>query len=269
MDLGLNNTTAFVAGSSAGLGFSVAERLLTEGCRVAMCSRSGDRISAAAARLTEAGADAAHVLPLTCDVTDEAEIEGAIAQTIERYGGLNVLVANAGGPPAGFIGDFDADAWREAMELNLISSINLVRHALPHLRESARRDGLARIIFITSVSAKQPIPNLYLSNAARAGVMGFAKSLAEELGKEHITVNSVLPGYTKTDRLTDLGKSTSERTRKSIAEVEQDWAAQNAIPRLGEPEEFAAAVAFLASRPAAYITGVALPVDGGRSKHLL
>ncbi len=268
MDLGLKNTTAFVAGSSAGLGFSVAERLLTEGCRVAMCSRSDERISAAAARLAEVH-DEAEVLPLTCDVTSEADIERAIGETAERFGGLNVLVANAGGPPAGFIDDFDAGAWRDAMELNLISSINLVRHALPHLRESARRDGLARIIFITSVSAKQPIPNLYLSNAARAGVMGFAKSLAEELGKEHITVNSVLPGYTKTDRLADLGTSTSERTGKSIAEVEQDWAAQNAIPRLGEPEEFAAAVAFLASRPAAYITGVALPVDGGRSKHLL
>ena len=269
MDLGLRSASAFVAGSSTGLGFAVAERLLSEGCRVAICSRSDVRINAAAARLIDGGAEESHVLPLTCDVTDESSIEHSINTTAERFGGLNVLVANAGGPPAGFIDDFDAQAWRDALELNLISTINLVRHALPHLREAAGRDGLARIILVASVSAKQPIPNLYLSNAARAGVLGFARSLAEELGKEHITVNSVLPGYTKTDRLTELGEATSERTGKSIEDVERDWAAQNALPRLGEPEEFAAAVAFLASRPAAYITGVALPVDGGRSKHLL
>jgi 3-oxoacyl-[acyl-carrier protein] reductase len=269
MDLGLTDRVAFVAGASSGLGHAAAAELAHEGCRVALCSRSASRITDAAdAIASEAGVDADRLLPLACDVTDEAQIEDAIADTVAHFGGLNVLLTNAGGPPSGSVDDFDADDWRDAVELNLMSTINLCRHALPHLREAAD-DGLARILMVTSVSAKQPIPNLDLSNTARAGVQGFAKSLANDLGPAGITVNTLLPGYTRTERLKDLAETIQARTGQSYDEVEADWAEDNALKRIGTTEEFAAAVAFLASQRAAYITGVALPVDGGRIKHLL
>lgn len=271
MDLGLTDRIAFVAGASSGLGRAAATELAREGCRVALCSRSEDRIrDAATAIANEAGVENDRLLPLACDVTDEAQIEQAIARTVEEYGGLNVLLTNAGGPPSGSVDDFDADDWRDAIELNLMSTINLCRHALPHLRTAANEaDGLARILMVTSVSAKQPIPNLDLSNTARAGVQGFAKSLANELGPDGITVNTLLPGYTRTERLVELAENTQARTGQSREEVEASWAENNALKRIGTTDEFAAAVAFLASARAAYITGVALPVDGGRVKHLL
>jgi 3-oxoacyl-[acyl-carrier protein] reductase len=270
MDFGLTDRVAFVAGSSAGLGRAAALELLKEGAHVAICSRDKERITAAADDLSaEAGVAPERVLPLVCDVTDEADVRAAIGETVDTFGGLHVLVTNAGGPPSGAATEVDQDAYREAVELNLMSTISLCDAALPHLRTAAQEDGHARIIVVTSVSAKQPIPALALSNTARAGVQGYAKSLADDLGSTGITVNTVLPGYTRTARLEDLAESIQEETGQSYDEVEADWADQNALPRIGEPEEFAAAVAFLASERAAYVTGVALPVDGGRSKHVL
>lgn len=269
MDLGLQDRIAFIAGASGGLGLAAATTLAAEGCRVAICSRTEAHIQAAARQLQkEAGVPADRVLPLVCDVTDEAQIEAAMQQTVDTFGGLNILITNAGGPPSGKIGDFDAEGWRKALELNLISTINLCRHALPHLRTAAQED-FARILMITSVSAKQPIPTLYLSNTARAGVQGFAKSLSEELGPEGITVNTILPGYTRTDRLQELADDIQQRSDKSIEEIEAGWAEANALKRIADPEEFADAVAFMVSARSAYITGIALPVDGGRVKHLL
>lgn len=270
MDLGLVGKVALVAGASSGLGLAAALELAREGCHVAICSRSRQRIEGAAGRIAgDAGVARELVLPIECDVTDEADIASAISRTVDTFGRLNILVTNAGGPPSGFVGDFSADDWRSAFELNLISTINLVRHALDPLRRAASESGHARVIMVTSLSAKQPIPNLYLSNTSRAGVQGFAKSLAEELGPEGITVNTVLPGYTRTDRLSELSEAISARTGQEVDEIEKSWADANALKRLGDPGEFGAAVAFLASAQAAYITGVALPVDGGRSKHLL
>lgn len=270
MDLGLTNRTAFVAGASKGLGRAAALALVEEGTRVAICSRDKDRITAAADEIcAEAGVDEDRVLPLECDVTDADAVEDAIRETVETFGGLHVLVTNAGGPPSGAATDVSADDYREAVELNLMSTISMCEAALPHLRTAAVEDDHARIVMVTSVSAKQPIPTLALSNTARAGVQGYAKSLADDLGPDGITVNTVLPGYTRTARLEDLADDIQEDTGQSYDEIEADWADQNALPRIGEPNEFAAAVAFLASEPAAYITGVALPVDGGRSKHIL
>jgi 3-oxoacyl-[acyl-carrier protein] reductase len=270
MDLGLSGRVALVTGASSGLGYAVASELVKEGCKVTICSRYDERVNAAAEAIRkETGADARNVLPVVCDVTHEDQIEAAVRKTVGEFGGLNILVTNAGGPPSGFVDDFDAKDWRDALELNLMSTINLCRHALPHLRKAAKEQGHARILMITSVSAKQPIPNLYLSNVSRAGVQGFAKSLSEELGPEGITVNTILPGYTRTDRMKNLGQSIQARTGQSIEEVEAGWAEQNALKRIGEPSEFAAAAAFLVSARASYITGIALPVDGGRIKHLL
>lgn len=270
MDLGLNDRVAFVAGASSGLGWAAAAELAREGCRVVLCSRDRDRITEAARQIEqEAGVVPERLLPVACDVTDEAAIEAAIGHATAHFGALHILVTNAAGPPSGRVDDFDADAYRRAFELNLVSTINLCRHALPHLRRAARRDGLARILMITSIAAKQPIPMLSLSNTARAGVLGFAKGLAEELGPEDITVNTLLPGYTRTERLTELAESTHTRTGQSLEAIEAGWAESAALKRIADPKEFAAAVAFLASTRASYITGVALPIDGGRSKHLL
>lgn len=270
MDLGLADRTVFVAGSSKGLGRAAAVRFAKEGCRVAMCSRNEERIvGAAEAVRSEADIDGSRIFPIECDVTDEAAVRTAMSKTVERFGDLHVLVTNAGGPPSGSATEMDPAAYREAIELNLMSTVSLCDAALPHLRRAAEEDGHARIVMVTSVSAKQPIPSLALSNTARAGVQGYAKSLAADLGPTEITVNTVLPGYTRTDRLKDLAADIQEDTGQSYDEVEADWAEQNALPRIGTREEFAATVAFLASAPAAYITGVALPVDGGRSKHVL
>jgi 3-oxoacyl-[acyl-carrier protein] reductase len=270
MDLGLTDRIAFVAGASSGLGRAAALELAREGCRVALCSRNEERIEAAAAHIRdEADADPERILPLVCDVTDEASVQTAIAETVDTYGGLNVLVTNAGGPPSGAAQAFDTDAYREAVELNLMSTISLCQAALPHLHTAAESDGHARILMVTSVSAKQPIPTLALSNTARAGVQGYAKSLAADVGDAGITVNTILPGYTKTARLDDLAASIQAKTGQSKEDVEAAWAEENVLPRLGEPEEFAAAVAFLASARAGYVTGVAFPVDGGRVKHVL
>lgn len=271
MDLGLDGRAAFIAGSSSGLGYAVARELVREGCRVAICSRDRKRIKAAAERLIEeTGARDDHVMPIECDVTAEREVNDAVDRTAEHYGELNIVVTNAGGPPAGFIDDFSTDDWKAALDLNLLSTINLCRAALPHLRKAAvGPDALARILMITSISAKQPIPNLYLSNTARAGVQGFAKSLAEEVGPEGITVNTILPGYTRTDRLAELAENIREASDQSLEDVEAGWSAASALKRIADPSEFAAAAAFLVSKRASYVTGVAFPVDGGRSKHLL
>lgn len=271
MNLGLRERAAFVAGASSGLGYAVARELAREGCRVAICSRSRERITRAASEIAlDAAASEDDVFGIDCDVTNEVEVRDAIGRSADHFGGLNILVTNAGGPPAGFIDDLETDAWRGALDLNLMSTINMCRAALPHLREASRKaDGLARILMITSISAKQPIPNLYLSNTARAGVQGFAKSLAEELGPAGITVNTILPGYTRTDRLQELAANLQQKSGKSIDEVESEWAEASALKRIADPEEFAAAAVFLVSMRASYVTGVAFPVDGGRSKHLL
>jgi len=269
MDLGLQDRTVFVAGASSGLGLAAATALAREGCKVAICSRSAPRLADAREEIMRAaGVAPERVAVVRCNVVDEDQIKAAIAQTVDRFGGLHILLTNAGGPPTGLIDDFDAQGWRSGLELNLVSTINLCRHALPELRAAARKDGHARIVMVTSIAAKQPIQTLYLSNTARAGVQGFAKTLSEEVGADGITVNTILPGFTRTARLKHLVEDIQARTGKTAAEVEAGWAADAALRRLGEPAEFAATVAFLASRPAAYITGVALPVDGGYSKHV-
>ncbi|WP_251930393.1 SDR family NAD(P)-dependent oxidoreductase, partial [Salinibacter ruber] len=168
MDLGLSNRTAFVAGASKGLGRATAHELAREGCSVALCSRDGDRIRTAAEAIRDD--TGAEVLPLVCDVTDAEQVESAIAQTANTFGGLHVLVTNAGGPPSGAATELDPSDYRDAVELNLMSTISLCDAALPHLRTAAAEDDHARVIMVTSVSSKQPIPTLALSNTARAGV---------------------------------------------------------------------------------------------------
>lgn len=269
MDLGLKDRVAFVAGASSGLGLAAALAMAREGCRVAICSRDEGRIERAAKDLVQhTGISDKHVLPLACDVTDEVHIAAAMRKIRDTYGALHVLVTNAGGPPTGLLDDFDANTWRSGLELNLVSTINLCRLALPLLKQAAAEDGHARIVMVTSIAAKQPIGTLYLSNTARAGVQGFAKTLSEEVGPLGITVNTVLPGFTRTERLQHLVDDLMQRTGKTAAEVEAGWAESAALRRIADPEEFAAVVTFLASRQASFLTGAAVPVDGGYSKHV-
>ncbi len=271
MDLGIKGRAAFVAGASSGLGYAVARALAREGCRVAICSRSEERIVAAAGRLAqEAGVDQGSVLPLSCDVTSEHGVQEGIDRAAAHFRGLHILVTNAGGPPPGYIDDLSLETWRAGIELNLVSAIQLCRAALPHLRAAAASDDPhGSILMITSISAKRPIPSLYLSNATRAGVQGFAKTLSEELGPDGITVNTILPGYTRTERLKELSEHLALTSGRSAEEVEAGWAEGNALRRIADPEEFAAAAAFLVSKRATYVTGVGFPVDGGWSKHVL
>ena len=270
MDLGLNQSAAFVAGASSGLGRAIAKQLLMEGCRVAICSRSQGRVDMARDwLLSETNVAPDQVLAIACDVTQESQIISALDKAESTFGHLNLLVTNAGGPPTGQIDDLSSDAWRDAIELNLMSTINLSRHGLPVLKRARERGDHASILMITSLSAKQPIPSLYLSNVSRAGVQGFAKSLSEEVGAVGITVNTILPGYTRTDRLSHLSESLNAQTGRAIEEIEAGWAANSALKRIGTEEEFASASAFLLSNRATFITGVALVVDGGAVKSLL
>lgn len=270
MDLRMHDSRAFVAGASSGLGRAIARQLLLEGCHVAICSRTLPRVEEARRWLmAETGCRPEQVVALACDVTQEADIISALASASGQMGGLDLLVTNAGGPRTGQIDDLSADDWRGGLELNLVSTINLCRAALPHLRAARNAGRHASILMISSLSAKQPILSLYLSNVARAGVQGFAKSLSEELGAEGITVNSILPGYTRTDRLSHLSESLHERDGRSIEDIEAGWAANSALKRIGTEDEFAAAATFLLSPRAGFITGQALVVDGGAVKSVL
>jgi 3-oxoacyl-[acyl-carrier protein] reductase len=182
-----------------------------------------------------------------------------VTDVAARLGRLDILVCNAGGPPATTFGEASPDAWQKALELNLLSTINLARAAVPVMR----RERWGRIVCMTSIAARQPVPNLILSTTARAGVLGFAKSLADEVAKDGIGVAVVCPGYFRTDRALELARDRARRQGKTVEEVLAVQAAAVPLGRIGEPEELAAAVAFLASERASYITGAVLAVDGG------
>jgi 3-oxoacyl-[acyl-carrier protein] reductase len=263
MDLGLTDRVAIVAASSRGLGKACALELAREGAHVVICARDGARLAATAAQIHDA--TGTEVLPIEADLTDSAQILHLADETLRHYRRIDVLVTNNGGPPAGFFDDFDDGAWLAAHQLTLMSAVRLIRAVLPAMR--AQQWG--RIINITSISVKQPIDNLLLSNVYRPGVVGLAKTLSAQVAADGITINNVAPGYTRTDRVLDLSQARATAEAKTVEEILAETTASYPMKRMGEPEELAALVAFLASERASYITGTTIQVDGGQVKGML
>ena len=263
MDLGLKDKRALVTGSSRGLGYATALMLANEGCKVAINGRDEAKIKSAADKVyKETGTQ---VIGLAGDVSLPDVPEHLIQQTVEAFGGLDILVTNAGGPPPGSIDSLDEAAWQKGVDLCLMLHMRLIKSALPHLRKS----NCASVLTITSMSVKQPIANLLLSNSIRAATVGLTKSLAIELGKEGIRVNSILPGWTETERVPELMTSRANANHSTVEEETRKQSEQSPLGRLGQPAEFANAAAFLVSPAASYITGVMLNVDGGMYKGTL
>jgi 3-oxoacyl-[acyl-carrier protein] reductase len=263
MDLGLQDKAALVTGASKGLGYATARRLALEGADVAINSRSADKLVNAAQKImAESGRK---VIPLTGDLGDPSIPAELIESAVKELGKLDILVTNAGGPPAGTFESFSEEDWALATDLSFLSHVRLIRSALPHLQKSEA----ASVLTITSYSVKQPIPNLVLSNSIRSATIGLTKTLALELGRDGIRFNSILPGWTKTERVYELME---HRAKQSGATVEEEIAKQMAnspLGRMATPEEFANAAVFLVSTAASYITGVMLTVDGGMYKGTL
>lgn len=263
MDLGLKDKRALVIGASRGLGYATALTLAREGCLVAVNSREESMITAAAENIiNETGTQA---YGFAGDVTDLSMPDGLVAQAVDALGGLDILITNAGGPPAGSFETFDDAVWEKAVHTSFLSHARLIRAALPHLRNSSTPS----VLTMTSYTVKQPLPNLVLSNSIRAATVGLTKSLALDLGREGIRFNSIMPGWTMTERVQEL---MAFRAKNSGSTIEEETAKQTAeIPlgRMGRPQEFANAAVFLVSPAASFIHGVALAVDGGIIKATL
>jgi len=257
VDLGIAGKAALICGSSAGLGRAIADALAAEGCRVALNGRDEERLNHAVALLAQR--HDTEIAAFQADVSVPAQATDLVEQVALRFGSVDILVCNAGGPAAAPFASTPVESWQAALDLNLLSTIHLCRAALPLMRAGH----WGRIICLTSVAARQPIQGLILSTTARAGVLGFAKCLSDEVATEGITVNAVCPGYMHTDRISDLVAQRAAQTKRDTNAVMAGYVADIPAGRMGEPEELAAAVAFLASARAAYVTGVALQVDGG------
>ncbi len=269
MDLGLHGKIAAVAAASSGLGRAVAAALFEEGASVAIASRSAERLADAARWIEEharrvAGAQHPSVFPFAADLASPEGPESFIRAVESRFGRVDVLISNCGGPPRAAAAALSEEDWALAVPLTLLSAVRLARAVLPGMRE--RRWG--RIIFISSTSVKQPIEGLALSNSLRSAVAGYSKTLSDEVAAEGITVNTVAPGSTATARLDEILQARARERGISLDEVRAEMAARIPLRRAGTPEEFAAAVAFLASVRASYITGVVLPVDGGATRSI-
>jgi 3-oxoacyl-[acyl-carrier protein] reductase len=263
MDTGLKGKVALVFGASRGLGRAAAEALAGEGARVAIVARQEATLTEAANSIARAtGAD---VLPLVCDVSVPEEARRAVRDTASHFGGLDILVTNSGGPRAGSFDALTEEDFAQAVELLFMSVVRVCLEAVPLMRTR----GGGRIIHVTSVTVKQPVDNLMLSNAVRPAVVGFARSLATELAPERITVNCVAPGYTRTERVVELNAANAAREQTTPDVIEERLVAAIPMKRLGEPQELASLIVFLASDKASYITGTTLQVDGGYVRSLM
>jgi len=263
MDLGLKGRVALVAAASKGLGRAIAHELAAEGASVAMCARGKEALESARAEIADStGAD---VIAVAGDVSRPGDVDRIVRETIERLGRIDILVTNAGGPPSGKFESLTPEMWQQAVDLTLMSVINLAGAVVPGMKE--RKWG--RVINVTSIAVKQPVDGLMLSNSLRSAVTGFARTLANEVAPLGITVNNILPGYTRTERVEQLSDAAAKREGITREAAVGKWEAEIPMRRLGEPREFAALAAFLASERASYITGTSISVDGGWIKGLL
>ena len=256
MDLGLAGKVAVVVASSKGLGRAAAEELASEGARIVVCARGAEALEKTRAAIAAAGGD---VVATSVDIGNPDDLDALIATAEASFGAVDILVTNGGGPSPGTFDEVDDDAWDDAVTGTLSSVVRLCRRVLPGMRER----GWGRIINITSIAVKQPVDGLILSNAVRAAVTGFSRTLANEVAAQGITVNNVMPGFTWTDRVDELADKQASFTGATRDEVIASWKAAIPAARLGEPDELGALIAFLASERAAYITGQSIPVDGG------
>jgi len=263
MDFGLQGRVAIVAAASKGLGFAIAEEFAREGCELAICARMPKDLESAAEKIRKETGKSIHWQAL--DVTDSRSVTKFVESVEKKYGRVDICVTNAGGPPAKKFLDITLEEWRAAVDLTLMSCVYFAREVLPRMQKNR----WGRLLTITSVSVKQPIEGLLLSNSLRAAVTGLAKTLANEFGADGITVNNVCPGYTRTERLDELAVSQARNTGVSTEEIFRSWSSQIPIGRLAQPRELAALVAFLASERASSINGTTIAVDGGWVKSLL
>jgi len=262
VDLGLKNRNVIVAASSHGIARAAAEKFAAEGAKVAMCSRDAKKLNLAAGHIRERYG--VPVLAERLDVTDAAAVEAFVKQVAQEFGGVDVCVTNAGGPPAKMFLSTTTEEWHRSIELNFMSIVHFARAVLPWMQKNQ----WGRLVTITSVTVRQPVPDLIYSNAVRAGVLGLVKSLSNEFGKDGITINNVAPGYTATERLKQLIAKRSQDLGISPAEFESRLGVEAPLKRVGRPEEVADAIVWLASERASFITGQTLLVDGGLFKGL-
>lgn len=260
MDLGLKGKVALVAAASKGLGFGVARALAADGARVSICSRDSASVDAAVKKLTdETGAE---VIGTACDVTNGDSIKAWVDATVAKWGVIDALLVNAGGPPGGLLLDMTDAQWQAAFELTLMSSVRMIRAAVPHMTNGGS------ILTITSSSIKEPIERLGLSTVMRSGVAGLVKTLADELAPQKIRVNNLIPGRIDTDRVAQLDAAAAKRQNLSVEEVRAQSVSKIPLKRLGTIDDFGAAGAFLLSPAAEYITGATLRVDGGQMRSI-
>lgn len=263
MDLGIKGKTALVTGASSGLGLAVAVALSNEGAQVAINSRSDENLKRAAEQIKKLTGTVPSIFP--GDLAVEGKAEEIVDSVSQKLDSIDILVANAGGPPAGPFMSHTKEVWQKSADLTLFASMNLTRAVLPAMVEKK----WGRVVFVTSIAVKQPIDGLIISNTLRAGLTGFAKTISNEYAQFGLTINTVCPGYTKTDRLQELADSKSQALGKNPEDIYNDWIADTPAGRLGHPDELAALIAFLSSEKAAFITGSSIAVDGGSYKGLL
>jgi 3-oxoacyl-[acyl-carrier protein] reductase len=267
MDLGLQNQVALVLASSKGLGLACAKGLYQEGAHVIICSRSKENLETAKKEIEEIDSinPKAEVITFIVDLNSEVQIKELVNSSLEKFKRIDILVHNAGGPPSAPTFQITEDEWNKSLNLNLRSFIYITRLVLPIMQ----KQDFGRIVAITSVSVKQPLDDLVLSNTIRLGVVGYAKTIANEYAKDNILINVVCPGPNLTDRMKQLIKTQVENTGKSEEEVMNKWISSIPLGRLGNPEELANLVVFLCSNKASYITGTVIQVDGGFVKSAL
>ncbi|MCH8955932.1 SDR family oxidoreductase [candidate division KSB1 bacterium] len=257
MNLEISDKVALVAASSQGLGKAVAMGFAEEGARVVICARNNEKLEAVKKEIESQ--TKSEVLAVRTDLTKKEDIENLVAESINKFNSIDILVNNAGGPPAGFFADMTDENWQKGVDLTLMSSVRLTREVLPYMRKNK----WGRIINITSVSVKQPINELLLSNSLRLSILGWAKTLANQVAAEGILINNVCPGWTRTGRVVEIFEARAKGQGTTPEKIEAGITRGIPMGRLGKPEELANLVVFLGSEMASYITGVSVQVDGG------